>query len=82
MQISEAVNILLDLYYSSHDSQPHSINIRKILQYYPRWSPKFPKRSFLFVFVVCSLVSNAIRFFALGAMGFACRCTFPMVPCG
>ena len=35
--------------------------------------PKFPKRSFLFVVVVCSLVHNAIRLFALGAMGFACR---------
>ena len=36
---SEAFNILLDLHYSSQDSQPHSINVRKILQYYPRWYP-------------------------------------------
>ena len=36
---SEAFNILLVLHYSSQDSQPHSINVRKILQYYPKWSP-------------------------------------------
>ena len=36
---SEAFNILFDLHYSSQDSQPHSINVRKILQYYPKWSP-------------------------------------------
>ena len=73
MQISEAVNILLDLYYSSHDSQPHSINVRNFFNIIRGDLPTSPKKSFLFVVVVCSLVSNAIRLFALGAMGFACR---------
>ena len=83
MQISEAVNILLDLYYSSHDSQPHSINVRNFFNIIRGDLPTSPKISFLFVVVVCSLVSNAIRLFALGAMGFACRLFFfSMVPCG
>ena len=82
MQISEAVNILLDLYYSSHDSQPHSINVRNFFNIIRVISLHHLKDPFCLSLLCVHLLAMQFVFLHWEPWASPAVCSFPMVPCG